>query len=91
MRWFELLALEHIALYLFPTLAFVILFALFAGYTHWRTPDAEERKTRIIERFADGIEGRDAPFPLAMTITIAGTIVWGLLYIWFSGTLGVKI
>lgn len=91
MRLFELLGFQHVMLYLFPALIFIILFALFLKFSHFHGKDARRREHEIIERFPDGIEGRDAPFPLAMTLTIAGTVIWGFLYIWFTGILGVKI
>lgn len=91
MRLFELLSFQHVMLYLFPALIFIVLFALFLGFAHFRGKDSERRSHEIIERFPDGIEGRNAPFPLAMTLTIAGTLIWGFLYIWFTGILGVKI
>ena len=91
MRLYELLGFQHVMLYLFPALIFIILFALFLGFSHFRGKDSERRKREIIERFPGGIEGRDAPFPLAMTLTIVGTVIWGFLYIWFTGILGVKI
>jgi hypothetical protein len=47
--------------------------------------------TRIIEKYPGGIEGRNAPFPLMLTLTIAGTVVWCLLYILLTGLLKVKI
>ena len=91
MRFYELLNFQHVMLYLFPALIFILVFGLFLGFTHFRGKDSERRKTAIIERFPGGIEGRDAPFPLAMTLTIAGTVIWGFLYIWFTGILEVTI
>lgn len=91
MRLYELLGFQDIMLYLFPALIFIVVFGLLLGYGHFHTRDSEARKARIVERFADGIEGREAPFPLGMALIIAGTVIWGLLYIWFTGTLGVKI
>jgi hypothetical protein len=91
MRLYELLNFQHVMLYLLPALIFIVVFALFLGYSHFRGRESERRMTRIVERFPGGIEGRNAPFPLAMTLTIAGTLVWGFLYIWFTGILGIKI
>ncbi|GBC59783.1 hypothetical protein DENIS_0724 [Desulfonema ishimotonii] len=91
MRFFELLGFQHVMLYLFPTLIFIIVFALLLAYSHLRGRNAEARKSEIVERFADDIEGREAPFPLGMALIIAGTLIWELLYIWFTGALGVKI
>jgi hypothetical protein len=56
-----------------------------------RRRDSEERMTRIVERYPGGIEGRNAPFPLVVTLIIAGTVAWSLLYILLTGLLKVKI
>ena len=91
MRYFELLGIQHFVLYLLPTLAFVALFIIGLGFYHFGGKNAAERETRIIEEFADGIRGRNAPFPLVVALIIAGTIVWVLAYILLIGGLGVKI
>jgi hypothetical protein len=91
MRIFEVLNIEHIVMYLFPTLAFILIFAAGLGYWHFRCRASEERLTRIIEKYPDDIAGRNAPFPLMLTLTIAGSVVWCLLYILLTGLLKVKI
>jgi len=91
MRIFEVLNIQHFVMYLFPTLAFILVFAAGLGYAHVRRKASAERLTRIIENYPGGIEGRNAPFPLAVTLTIAGTLVWSLLYIVLTGLLKVKI
>lgn len=91
MRIFDVLNIQHFVLYLFPALAFVFLFAAGLGYTATRRKGSEERLTRIIEEYPGGIQGRNAPFPLFLTLVIAGTILWSLLYIILTGRLGVKI
>ncbi len=91
MRMYELLGFQHIVLYLFPALLFLVLFGLLLAYSHMRSQRNEERKSEIIERFPAGIEGRDAPFPLGLALIILGTILWVILYIWGIGVLGVKI
>jgi hypothetical protein len=91
MRFFEVLNIQHFVLYLLPALAFILIFAAGLGYAHWNRKGSEERLTRIIERYPGGIEGRNAPFPLALTLILAGTVLWCLLYIILTGTLGVKI
>jgi len=90
MRYFDLLSIQHLVLFLFPALVFIVLFWVGLKFSHIKTRDSQERESRIIEKFEDGIEGRNAPFPLVLSMTIAGTIVWGLLYIFCIGTLGVK-
>lgn len=91
MRYFELLNFQHFVSYLFPALAGVILFAVGLAFSHFHRKDSEQRKSKIIESFPGGIEGRNAPFPLVLYLTIAGTVLWCLLYIILNGTLGVKI
>ncbi len=78
-------------LYLFPALAFVVVFALGLSFAHFVRKDSRDRWERIIERHAGDIEGRNAPFPLVLYLIIFGTIAWGLLYTFFYGFLGVKI
>jgi hypothetical protein len=91
MRIFEILNIQHFVMYLFPTLVFVLVFAAGLGYAHVRRKTSAVRLTRIIENYPGGIEGRNAPFPLAITLIIAGTLVWGLLYIILTGLLKVTI
>jgi hypothetical protein len=91
MRIFEILNIQHFVMYLFPTLVFILVFAAGLGYAHVRRKKSAVRLTRIIENYPGGIEGRNAPFPLAMTLIIAGTLVWGLLYIILTGLLKVTI
>jgi hypothetical protein len=91
MRYFELLGVQHFVMYLFPALAFITLFIIGLGFYHFKSKNSEERKTRIIEQYPGGIEGRNAPFPLMLYLTIAGTIIWVLGYIILTGVLGVKI
>jgi len=91
MRFFHLLNFQHLMLYIFPTLVFMVVFGVGLTYQHFRGKDAEARKKQITYRFADGIEDRDAPFPLIMVLIIAGTVAWAFLYILFTGLLEVKI
>ncbi len=91
MRIFDVLNLQHFVLYLFPALAFVLLFALALGFHHLDRPGAEERRERIIERYPGGIEGRNAPFPFALVLIVAGTVLWSLLYIVGIGVGKVRI
>jgi hypothetical protein len=69
----------------------VVLFAVALGYLHFRRKDSEEREKKIIESYEDGIEGRNAPFPLVLILVLAGTIVWAFSYILMMGLHGVKI
>jgi hypothetical protein len=91
MRYFEVLNIQHFWIYLLPTLAFILLFAAGLGYAHIRRKGSDDRLTQIIEEYPGGIQGRNAPFPLMLTLTIIGTVVWSLLYIILTGIWGVKI
>ena len=91
MRIFDVLNIQHFVMYLFPASAFVFLFAAGLGYTATRRKGSEERTARIVEEYPGGIQGRNAPFPLFLTLIIAGTILWALLYIILTGTLVVRI
>jgi hypothetical protein len=91
MRIFDVLNIQHFVMYLFPALAFILIFAAALGYVYVRRRTSDERVTRIIEEYPGGIEGRNAPFPLALALIIAGTLVWSLLYIVLTGLLKVKI
>ena len=90
MRFFDFLGIQHYVLYLFPAAVFILLFFAGLRFSYIKTTHSQERESRIIEKFPDGIEGRNAPFPLILLMTIAGAIVWGLLYIFFIGAQGVK-
>jgi hypothetical protein len=91
MRFYTLLNFQHIIIYLFPTLVFIILLGLFLGQTYFFTRHSERRKMEISYRFPDGLEDRNAPFPLAMVLVIAGTVLWGFFYILSIGIFEVKI
>jgi hypothetical protein len=90
-RFFELLNFQQVMAYIFLTLVFILIFGLALAYSHLKSDDAKEREQKIIYRFPGGIEDRDAPFPLAMTLVIAGTLIWLFFYILLTGLLGVKI
>jgi hypothetical protein len=91
MRYFELLGIQHFVMYLFPAVACIALFVIGLGFYHVKSRDSAKRETRIIEEYPGGIQGRNAPFPLVLYLTIAGTLVWVLAYIMLIGVLGVKI
>jgi hypothetical protein len=78
-------------MYLFPAVATIVLFIIGLGFYHFNRKDSAERDSRIIERYPGGIEGRNAPFPLVLYLTVAGTIIWVLAYITLIGVLKVKI
>ncbi len=90
MRYFEILGIQHFFMYLFPAIAFIALFMVGLGFYHINRKDSAERESRIIERYPEGIEGRNAPFPIIIYLTIFGTIAWVLAYILLIGFLKVK-
>lgn len=91
MRYFALLNWQHVLVYAFPTLIFMVVFYLALGYHHLHSERAEDRKNKITYVFPGRIGDREAPFPLAMILIIAGTLVWMAAYIVGTGVLGVKI
>ena len=91
MRYFEVLGIQHFVMYLFPAIAFFVLFVIGLGFYHINRKDSAERESRVIERFPEGIEGRNAPFPLISYLVIYGTIIWVIAYIVLIGVLKVKI
>ena len=91
MRFFELLNFQHVMGYLFAGWLFMVVFGVGLAFNHFRGKDAEQRMTAITGRYPDGIEERDAPYPLVMILIIAGAVLWGFFYILMHGLLGVKI
>jgi hypothetical protein len=90
-RLFALAGFQDIMLYLFPTLIFMVLFGVGLGYARFHRQADQQRGKEIIYRYPAGIEDRDAPFPLVMTLIIVGTVVWAFFYILMRGVLEVKI
>ena len=91
MRFFELVNLQDMALYFFPAVLAILIFGIALGYVHFRTARSEDRMKRSYYTFPEDIEDRQAPFPLALTLIIAGAVVWAFFYILFIGLWGVKI
>ena len=91
MRFFDILNLQHVALYFFPTLVFIILFWLALGYVHIRGKDSEARMEDIHATFPEGYRDRVAPFPIVITLIVVGIFLWALFYVLGYGLLQVKI
>ena len=91
MRFFTLINFQHIMLVLFPTLVFIIVFALALGFCHFKHPDSERRNKEILYEYPEGIGDKHSPFPIAMTLIVAGVVLWAFFYILMNGLLGVKI
>ena len=78
-------------LYLLPSLLFIVLFAVGLGDSHFRGKHSDAKMRTIIHRYPGGFEERNAPFPLVLILILAGTVLWGFLYIILTGVLEVKI
>jgi len=91
MHFFELRNIQHFVLYIFPTLIFIIVFGVGLKNLYFRGQNPEEKMNKIVHAYPGGIEERNAPFPLVLILIIAGTVIWGLLYIILYGVLEVKI
>ena len=91
MRFFALINFQHVILYAFPTLIFIIIFGLALARSYFKSAGAPERLTKVHGRYPDDIEDKNAPFPVALTLIIIGTVLWAVGYILFNGLMGVKI
>ena len=88
MRFFELLNLQHVFGYIFPTIVFMLIFVIGQSYAHFKT-DREKQVTG--HKFVDGLEDGHSPFPLIVVLIIAGTFIWGVAYILMYGLTEVKL
>ena len=91
MRYYDLLNFQHIVLYLFPALIFILLFGLGLAYAHLRGDHSEERFNKIQHVFPTGIQERRGPFPAVLLLIILGIVMWAFFYILGYGLLGVKL
>ncbi|MEW5908266.1 MAG: hypothetical protein AB1659_00540 [Thermodesulfobacteriota bacterium] len=91
MRYFPYVNLEHFIYSGIPALILILIFAVSLGYHHFQGKEDELRKTRIVNRYPDRIEDRNAPFPLGMILIMSGAILWALGYILVHGLLGIRI
>ena len=91
MHYFELRNFQHVILWLFPTLLFVVVFGIGLSRMHFRQKDSDAKTEKIVHSYPGGIEERNAPFPLVLILILFGTILWGFLYIILYGVLEVRI
>jgi hypothetical protein len=82
MRYFELLNLQHVFGYIFPTIVFMLVFIIGLGYSHFRSDRGPQQPGH---KFVDGLEDGHSPFPLVMILIIAGTFIWAVAYILMYG------
>ena len=88
MRFFSLLNLQHVVGTIFPALIFMLVFGAALAFSHFRTDRGSGDHGK---QFADGLEDGHSPFPLAMSLIIAGTVIWAVAYILMYGISEVKI
>ena len=91
MRFFNLLNIQHLVMAVFPALLCVVLVGIAMSFSHFRGKASEERRIRVTGTYPDGIEERDAPFPLFLFLVILGTVLWGFGYILMVGLTGEAI
>jgi Na+/H+ antiporter NhaC len=91
MRYFELLAFQHVVLFVFPALIFMILLYLGLSHSHFLGKNAEERKRTIVHQYPADLESRNSPFPLILFLIIAGFLIWTISYTLLTGILEVQI
>jgi len=88
MRYFNLLNIRHIVLAVFPVCVCVILIGVALAFSCFHNNKTETRQTQVTGIYPDGIEERNAPFPLFLFLVILGTVLWGAAYIWMAGWTG---
>jgi hypothetical protein len=91
MRYFELLGFQHVILFVFPTLIFMILLYVGLSRSHFMGKNAEKRKRTIVHSYPANLESRNSPFPLILFLIIVGFLIWTISYTLLTGILGVKI
>jgi hypothetical protein len=88
MRLFELLNLQHVVGFFFPTLVFMLVFGIGLAFSHFRS----DRGGRTPgHKFVDGLQDGHSPFPLVMMLIITGTFIWAVAYILMYGLTEVKL
>ena len=63
-------------LFVFPTLIFILVFALALKFSYFKADSFEEQKKTILYKYPEGIEEKIASFPIPMTLIIFGTVMW---------------
>jgi len=85
MRFFELLNIQHVVALVIVAIIFLILFGVALAFIPMSGSKERAVKVKAIQVFADGIEKAEGPFPLIISLVIAGVILWALFYILFYG------
>ncbi len=87
MRFFSLMNIQHLVIAVFPALVCVVLVGIALSFSHFYGA-SEEHQMRVTGTYPDGIEERNAPFPLFLILVILGTVLWGVGYILLAGLTG---
>jgi hypothetical protein len=82
------LNIQHLVLAVFPALLCVALVGIALSFSHFHGKDSQERRIRVTGTYPDGIEERNASFPLFLILVILGTVLWGFGYILMVGLTG---
>lgn len=88
MRLFELLNLQHVVGFFFPTLVFMLVFGIGLAFSHFRSDRGGHTPGH---KFVDGLQDGHSPFPLVMILIITGTFIWAVAYILMYGLTEVKL
>ena len=91
MRYFELIGIQHVVLFVFPTLIFITILYLGLSRSYFSGKESEERLRKIVHTYPEGLNARNAPFPLILILIIIGYVLWAFLYTFVYGYLGVGI
>ena len=91
MRFYNLLNIQHLVMAVFPALLAVVLVGIALSYSHFSGKTSEDSLNRVTGTYPDGIEERNAPFPLFLMLLVLGTVLWGFGYILMIGLTGEAI
>ncbi len=91
MRFFELLQLQHVSALIILAIVFLVLFGIGLAYVPTIKPDEDKDSDSHLQRFADGITKANGPYPLIVSLIIAGTFLWAFLYTLFYGISKVRL
>jgi hypothetical protein len=85
MRFYELLNFQHVVGSMIIPLIFIILFAVGISFMPLINSKDKQSEKKVIQVFNDDIQKAEGPFPLIMALIIAGTVIWGVFYIFYYG------
>ena len=85
MRFFELLNNQQVLALTILTVIFAVLFGVTLWVLPMFGPKSRVSNIKVLQKFADGIEKADGPFPMIIALIIGGTVLWAIYYILFYG------